>query len=158
LRSKSGEYKDSGLNTEVAVYTVLKKEKGLPSIVDYFTQGSSNYLLIQLLPESLDKKLCCYLPTIKTVIYIAYQLLESLQGLYPNGFVHSDLKPTNIIALENSSNKSFLISDFGQLQKFIGKDGSSRIKSIDNVRIRGTLYYASSLNSPKSIYHGNPKK
>lgn len=49
--------------------------------------------------------------TVKQIIYWSYQFLLGLHHIHSNGYIHYDIKPTNLLIHDNGS---VMLSDFGQ--------------------------------------------
>ncbi|XP_022863290.1 mitogen-activated protein kinase kinase kinase NPK1-like [Olea europaea var. sylvestris] len=109
-------------------------------LLEYASGGSLNNLIDKYegnMPESL---VACY----------SYMLLKGLSHVHEEGFVHCDLKPTNILVFPSQDGTevhNLKIADFGAAKK-IGEE-EILTPGTDSFH-RGTIFYA----SPESIASG----
>ena len=76
-----------------------------------------------LLGPNLDHllKLCNTTFTLKTTMIIALQLLDRLEVLHNNGFIHGDLSPENCLMGLNGDSPFVFLTDFGRSKKYRNK-------------------------------------
>ena len=73
---------------------------------------------------------------------IGLQILERIEYIHYQGFLHRDIKPDNfLIGKEKESSIIFMI-DFGLAKKYQTRDGT-HIPYKDNKNLTGTARYAS---------------
>ena len=71
----------------------------------------------------LFTKICKRRFTLKTVLMLAEQMIETIEFIHSKGYVHDDLKPDNIwMGIRNDKNRLF-IGDFGISKKITDKNG-----------------------------------
>ncbi|CAA3011745.1 mitogen-activated kinase kinase kinase NPK1-like [Olea europaea subsp. europaea] len=116
------------------VYNLLLEYASGGSLADLIKKSAGN------MPESL---VACY----------SYMLLKGLSHVHEKGYVHCDIKPSNILVFpstDGSNVHNLKIADFGLATK-IGND--KILPSERSINIRGTLRYS----SPESIVKGKNK-
>lgn len=91
--------------------------------------------------ETLFKKANKTFPT-KTILMIGLQILERIQHLHSQGFIHRDVKPDNFLIGKEQENDTIFMIDFGLAKKYRSKDGL-HIPYKDNKNLTGTARYAS---------------
>lgn len=93
--------------------------------------------------ESLFEK-CSRKFTLKTVLYLAVQMLERVKHVHERNLVHRDLKPDNFLTGygETYRNKIFLI-DFGLCMKYRSSSTKEHIPLKTGKSLTGTVRYAS---------------
>lgn len=79
--------------------------------------------------------------SLKTTLMIADQMLHALESLHQIGFVHSDIKPNNIVA--QRSKPGLKLVDFGLSQPFVDSVTSKHVVMHENNFLRGSARYAS---------------
>ena len=84
-----------------------------------------NVLVMELLGRSLDHLFedCKQRFTLKTVLMLAEQMIETIEFIHSKNYVHYDLNPCNIMmGIGNDRNKLF-IGDYGISKKITDKNG-----------------------------------
>jgi casein kinase 1 len=94
------------------------------------TEGLYNIMLMDLLGKSLEdlfvdqnKKF-----SLRTVLFIADQMLERIEFLHNKQFLHRDIKPDNFLMGRGKNESVVYLIDLGLSKKYI-KDGNSIGKS-----------------------------
>ena len=112
------------IKNEARIYKLLEKKKGIPNLRMYFSDTKYNYLVIDLLGDSLQnfkgknqKNI-----TIQTIFNIGSQLTKILESIHNMGIVHRDIKPQNIVF--NHDYKTINLIDFGLAKKIIYQLGN----------------------------------
>ena len=86
-----------------------------------------NVLVMDLLgPDLYDlfTDVCKRKFTLKTVLMLAEQMIETIEFIHSKGYVHDDLKPDNIwMGIGNDKNRLF-IGDYGLARKITDKHGT----------------------------------
>lgn len=78
---------------------------------------------------------------LKTVIYLAIQLLDIIKYIHTSGYLHRDIKPDNFVIGYDDVKKVFVI-DFGLAKKYIKRNGD-HIDFNEKRKFCGTARYAS---------------
>ena len=105
----------------------------ITTVHDFQFEGDSPYLVMEYVPDSLDKHLRGRhsLPQDQAV-QIAIQICKALEYAHSNGVIHRDIKPQNILLTEDGIAK---VSDFG-IARAIASSTQSR-----TTRAVGTPFY-----------------
>jgi casein kinase 1, epsilon len=84
---------------EAKLYKIYNGAVGLPKIYYFGVSGDFNVLVIDLLGPSLEDlfEYCRRKFTLKTVLMIAIQMLQRIEFVHQNGFLHRDIKPDNFL-------------------------------------------------------------
>ena len=105
------------LKNEAKIYQILSKEKGVPRLRRFGTEGDYNYLVTDCLGDSLDtcREKCRFKKmTLKSVICVGLQILRRLEMLHSNNLVHRDIKPENfLMGREKKDQDVVYMIDFG---------------------------------------------
>ncbi|KRZ03153.1 Tau-tubulin kinase 1, partial [Trichinella zimbabwensis] len=137
---------------------VLLKLRGKRHVCQFIRCGRNetiNYLVMALVGSNLDvlrKSMPEKRFSLGTVCKIAIQCTEALRDLHTAGFIHRDIKPTNIAVGINSERNIIKILDFGLARKFCDGDGVIRPPR-EKPGFRGTVLYAS-INAHKDLELG----
>jgi casein kinase 1 len=133
------------LENEVAIYEKLKEVKSIPSLYAAGVEGKFNYIVMDLLEQSVEQLLLNYgnQMSLKVISHLGKQMLTILEHIHARGVIHRDLKPANFLLKTNSQKISELyLIDFGLAQCFL--DDKSRHYPIKtNETIVGTTRYMS---------------
>jgi len=133
------------LENEVAIYEKIREIKYIPSIYASGTEGKFNYLVMDLLEQSIEELHKNYgdQMSLKVVIHLALQMLNITEQIHAHGIIHRDLKPANFLLKTNTQNISELyLIDFGLAKCFL--DEKKRHCSIKtNEQLVGTTRYMS---------------
>ena len=130
------------LHNEVAMYAKLRTVKYIPTLYASGTEGKFNYLVMDLLEQSVEEFTGKAMP-LKVVLHLAIQMLNIVEQIHAHGIVHRDLKPANFLLKTNSQQISELyLIDFGLAACFLDeKERHCAIKT--NETIVGTQRYMS---------------
>lgn len=134
----------SYLQQEAAVYARLRDTVGFPNLQWFGRQGNATVLVLPYLGRSLHQLLaeCGGTFTVKTVLMIAYQILDRLEFLHRKGIVHCDINPRNILVGHGRDRWTFFLVDFG-LSKFYLNDEGEHVPCREDDVIVGTMRYIS---------------
>jgi len=131
---------------EVMIYNKLRDLKYIPSLYAVGTEGKFNYIVMDLLDQSVEELRINYgeqsLP-LKVVIHLGLQMLNIVEQIHARGIIHCDLKPANFLLKSNAQQISELyLIDFGLAHSFLDeKSRHSTIKT--NETLVGTSRYMS---------------
>lgn len=140
FENKSG--KMFSLKNEAKIYQYLGKLDGFPQIKTFGTTNKVNYLVIDLLGNSLANIITYYNTlSLKTVLILGIQIIKRIQTLHDKSLLHRDIKPSNFIfGTDNNTNKLYLV-DFGFAKRYDYNGKHIEEKKIKN--IIGSLNFVS---------------
>ena len=131
----------------ISEYQILKEisGEGIPSVYAFHKGHKHNYLLMQLLGQSLDKLFTDMKKhlSIKTVCMIGYQMVQRIEYVHSKGYIHRDIKPGNFLIGKNLDNKKLYIIDFGLSKRYIDKITGKHIIYKEGKGLTGTARYVS---------------
>jgi serine/threonine protein kinase len=133
------------LETEYAIMNILQGGIGIPKAFKFISTKEKNYLIMELLGQSLDKlySLCKKNFDLKTIIEIGIQMIERIEFIHSKGIIHRDIKPANfLIGLKKKKNIIYLI-DYGLSKKYIDKNTKEHIPYKEGKGLTGTARYVS---------------
>uniref|UniRef100_A0A0M3I067 non-specific serine/threonine protein kinase n=2 Tax=Ascaris TaxID=6251 RepID=A0A0M3I067_ASCLU len=132
----------------VLEYRVLSALQGTPHIPYFFACGSFrnfNYIVMELLGENLSelrRQQRKHRLSVATVTRVSKQCCNALKAIHDIGFIHRDVKPSNLcIGLRDRSRVVHLI-DFGIARQYRHHSGIVR-KERQYAGFRGTMRYVS---------------
>lgn len=130
------------LLNEAKIYKNLEGILGVPRLLSFGHEGIFNYLVIDLLDESLEelKNSCGGSLSLKCVLNIGIQILARLEAVHSNGLIHRDIKPDNFL-IDRKTNIIYII-DFGLATRYLDDDDIHLQQSQDR-KLTGTARYAS---------------
>ncbi|KAI9355555.1 kinase-like domain-containing protein [Pilaira anomala] len=133
----------STLCHERDVYRSVEGKLGFPTIYDYFQVGSSCYMSMTLLGDSLETKLrqCENHMNLQTTLLIADQLIDRIKELHSNCYVHRDIKPENLIMGTGMNQKLLFMVDLGIAKVF--KMNNYHVSWTEHDYVIGTKRFAS---------------
>ncbi|EAR83400.1 casein kinase (macronuclear) [Tetrahymena thermophila SB210] len=105
---------------EAKVYRILQGGLGIPNVHWFGQEGDFNIMVMDNLGPSLEDlfNYCNRKFSLKTVLMIADQMIERIEYLHTNNFIHRDLKPSDfLIGLGKQADIIYLI-DYGLAKKF----------------------------------------
>ena len=86
------------LKNEARIYQYLGKIDGFPQLKWFGTYESTNYLVMDLLGESLSEKLQYYkVFCLKTVLILGIQMIKRIRSLHEKCLLHRDIKTDNFL-------------------------------------------------------------
>jgi len=136
------------LKNETKIYQYLASGEGIPQIKWFGVDDKNNYMVVNLLGDSLltlKQKYNTF--SLKVVLQIGKQILERLKFVHSMGLIHRDVKPDNFLM---GNEKKIYIIDFGLCKKYLKNDVHIENKKIS--KILGTPAFISinihNLNEP----------
>ena len=140
------------LKNEANIYKYLNNSKGIPTIKWYGVDKQNNYMVNNLLGNTLEQ-LKQQQPTksftLSLTLKIGLQIIELLQIIHEKGLVHRDIKPDNFLfGLNHNSNQIYII-DFGFCKTYL-TNNNKHIEIKQHTSLIGTHNYAS-INSHNYI-------
>ena len=134
----------SPLQNEARIYAALRGMKGVPKMRSWGTEGNYNYLVIDLMGESLEQRRINNGGTIelKQAISFGIQMLERIRDIHECGLLHRDVKPGNFIFGGRGTDPGMLyMIDFGMTKVF--RSNYKHIALKRGQRMLGTEKFAS---------------
>ena len=130
------------LKNEAKIYQYLGKINGFPQLKMFGTTDKVNYLVIDLLGNSLSNTILGFNKlSLKTTLLIGIQMINRIKVLHENQLLHRDIKPSNFLfGLEKDTNKLYLV-DFGFSKRYIYNGTHIQEKKL--TKIVGSLNFVS---------------
>ncbi|KAL1239448.1 putative serine/threonine-protein kinase [Trichinella pseudospiralis] len=133
---------------EINLLSALQGSKHTGKFYGFGWLNGCHYLVMDLLGPNLDELLQNSAEkqfSGKNAVYLAIQMVEAVEDIHNAGYLHCDIKPSNItVGLKQNSDFSLsniYFVDFGSSLQFKDRDGN-RLPA-KNSTFRGTLKYAS---------------
>ena len=140
---------NKSLKNEAKIYQYLGRLDGFPQIKTFGTTDKLNYLVMDLLGDSLVSIIKNYrsIP-LNNVLILGIQIIKRIRSLHEKYLLHRDIKPSNFVfGIEDNTNKLYLI-DLGFSKRYDYDGKHIEEKNITN--IIGSLNFVS-LNVHKYI-------
>lgn len=147
FENKTNEIKS--LKNEAKIYQYLGNANGFPRLKYFGTMDTCNYLVMDLLGNSLIHTIAYYETlSLKTVLVLGVDIIQRIQYIHNKSLLHRDIKPANFVfGKEKDTNKIFLI-DFGFAKRY---DYNGKHIEESNIRhVVGSINFVS-LNVHNSI-------
>jgi serine/threonine protein kinase len=122
------------LKNEAKILQYLGKSDGFPQLKTFGTIDKVNYLVTNLLGNSLEYIINYYKTlSLKSVLVIGIQLIKRIKILHEKFLLHRDIKPSNLLfGNGNDVNKLFLL-DFGFSKRYEYNGKHIEYKNINNI-------------------------
>ncbi|VDN91353.1 unnamed protein product [Brugia pahangi] len=127
---------------------VMLKLRGTPHIPQFYASGNFcgyNFIAMQILGKNLSE-LRKHQPkrrlSISTVSHVGLQSVTALKAVHDIGYIHRDVKPSNICIGLHPHRRTIYIVDFGMARQYRFDDGVVR-KERYYAGFRGTVRYVS---------------
>ncbi|CAJ0584203.1 unnamed protein product, partial [Mesorhabditis spiculigera] len=130
---------------ECQVLVLMRGTPHFPTMYCSGEYGRYNFIVMELLGRNLAdirKKQRTRRMSVPTTFKLGIQLADAFQSLHQKGFVHRDVKPSNMCLGHGSKVNTCFLVDFGMARKFIGPDGRIR-RARSYAAFRGTMRYVS---------------
>ena len=106
------------LKNEARIYQYLKGGVGIPQVKWFGVDDVNNYMVINLLGESLQHNINTYGAfSLLESVSIGIQMIERIQYVHECGLIHRDVKPDNFLFGLNEQRDRLYIIDFGFCKK-----------------------------------------
>jgi len=118
---------------------------GIPTVHWFGVEGDYNAMVMDLLGPSLEDLMtfCKRKFSLKTVLMLADQMVQRIEFLHNNHFIHRDMKPDNfLVGITKKAHMLYMI-DFGLAKRFRDPKTGDHIPYRDNKSLTGTARYAS---------------
>ncbi|KAG9391518.1 Protein kinase domain [Carpediemonas membranifera] len=136
-------HKTSVLSVELGVLRKLKNHsRCIPSYVCCGTTQHHHYIVMKLLGPDLSalrRKMPAKKFSLSTTLRLGVAMVDCLEVLHTNGYIHRDVKPSNFVMARHSSR--LYIIDFGIARKYTDAMGFA-LPPRQDVGFRGTARYA----------------
>jgi serine/threonine protein kinase len=146
------ENKEGGQNLleSEAYFLCYLKGYGIPSVKSYGFSGNYNIMVMELLGKSLEDLFqdCKKTFSLKTVCFLAQQMLDRMEFIHNKHIIYRDIKPDNFVMGLNNKSDIVYILDFGVAKKY----RSSTLQHIKfNINKKLTARYAS-INALRGLF------
>jgi serine/threonine protein kinase len=129
------------LKNEAKIYQYLGRLDGFPQLKTFGTTNNINYLVMNLLGNSLVNVITHYEKiSLDTVLVLGIQMIKRIRTLHEKCLLHRDIKPSNFVFGNENTNKLYLI-DLGFSKRYDYHGKHIEKKNIKN--IIGTLNFVS---------------
>lgn len=134
---------NSPLRNEARIYSALRGISGIPNMRTWGNEGKFNYLVLDLLGESLEKKRNKYggVIPLSIVVNIAQQMLSHVSEIHGRGIIHRDIKPSNFLFGTNTHSDTLYVIDFGLAKSYL--DNGRHIDKREGRSVIGTARFIS---------------
>jgi serine/threonine protein kinase len=149
IKVESLKHETNLLKNEARIYQYLKGGSGIPQVKWFGVDDANNYMVINLLGESLQSHIDTYGPfSLLSATSIGAQMVERIEYVHKCGLIHRDIKPDNFLFGLNDQREKLYLIDFG----FCKKCNSSQSPPKKLTSVLGTPNYVSisvhDLNEP----------
>lgn len=145
IKMESRKKKNPHLLFESRVYKILNDSTGVPEVYWYGVEGDYSVMVMELLGPSLED-LFCYCGRkfrLKTVLMLADQMLQRIEMVHTQGFLHRDIKPHNFLIGRHSKQSTVYVIDFGLAKRYRHPTSHVHIPYREGKSLTGTARYVS---------------
>jgi len=109
------------LQSEYNKLNVLQGFNGIPKIYEFIQIKEYNILIMELLGKSLSELfiLCKKKFSLKTVCFLAINMIEIMEYVHNHKIIHRDIKPDNYMIGRSKNNNNIYLIDFGLAKNYI---------------------------------------
>lgn len=135
------------LRDEYRSYRILNDVPGVPKAYFFGQEGVHNILVIDLLGPSLEDLFdwCGRRFSVKTVVQVAKQMIQRVQGIHEHNMIYRDVKPDNFLIGKPDTpeaNQVYVV-DFGMAKQYRDPKTKSHIPYREKKALSGTARYMS---------------
>ncbi|PSK39582.1 hypothetical protein C7M61_001381 [Candidozyma pseudohaemuli] len=135
------------LRDEYRSYRILNDVLGVPKAYFFGQEGVHNILVIDLLGPSLEDLFdwCGRRFSVKTVVQVAKQMIQRVQGIHEHNLIYRDVKPDNFLIGKPDTpeaNQVYVV-DFGMAKQYRDPKTKSHIPYREKKALSGTARYMS---------------
>lgn len=128
------------LHKEFIILESLPRCKYFPKPIWFGRQNGKSTMLTELLGITLSQYNITVTPPLETCYLKVKSILKAIHILHRIGYIHKDIKPTNI-CMHGKENQRIGLIDFGLSEKFL--DGNNKHSKRNTVSFEGNLEFAS---------------
>ena len=108
------------LQYEAKLYEKLEGLPGFPNIQWFGVEGDYNVLVMDILGPSFQNRFdfCEQKFQIKTIVYLAAQMVARIESMHSKNFIHRDIKPENFLLGFGKKQNLVHIIDLGLSKRY----------------------------------------
>ena len=131
------------LRNEARMYSALRGVYGIPNMRTWGSEGKFNYLVLDLLGESLEEMRIAKggLLPLKLVVSIGSQMLTRIRDIHKHGIIHRDVKPSNFMFGSHQGINILYLIDFGLAKVY--RNNKRHVKKSEGRSVIGTAKFIS---------------
>jgi serine/threonine protein kinase len=150
LKVENRRQRKRALKRECAVFVHLQGCQYVPTLLQYLETDDYTFLAMECLGPSISsvrKALPGHVFSLSTTIRIGIEVIRGLRELHSHGYLHQDVKPSNLV-VRPSRRRPIAIIDLGLARQFIDRATNEPFPKRHRPGFAGTTRYAS-LNAMK---------